>query len=463
MFDVFDDGSSSFAPPVVAPDHVFAALPQPVLTRILSFLHFGPYVDPDPQGSIFRSNASYDAGFQGLVSLASSDKFLQHLVYKKCTFLWEDLELSYMPKLIDAQLHTFLERINAVQVTRCIRLRECTITGSGLTPLTGSRVLEAIDMVGMNPTPTVPATVVPLADVVGIDHPSLWPILDSMLPWKLASVRYDSNGTQLDAITPPAMRNFVLRFAEATARRLVEQNKACSFCNDCQFRDVITPNNDRVAANVFASSQCFVCKKYTCQPWVDNSRCPWLQTCHNCKNPYCNDCSLECCDVCKNSYYCSTCRARRHCDLCDKIICQWCRPVSHCMYCQNFSCRECCNSFFQCDICLQWACSDCHKSGCLTCIKANNKSGCRFGSQCYRCGYSLNETELLADPCPYCFEKYCSNATCSPHACISPKDQVFRSRNTGGGKDHQKTCPCGHVMLQRAKGQQFLCNFVTRK
>lgn len=461
MFDLYDDGSSSFPPEA---DHVFATLPRPVLNRILSFVHFGQYTDPDLGGTVYLSNALYDAGLRGLVSLASSDKFLQHLVYKKCTFLWEDLDFSYILKLTDARLHTFLNRVNAAQVSRCVRVRGCTITGAGLAPLAGSRVLEAVDLVDMNPSPPVPATAVDLAEAA-IDHETVWSTLDSMLPWKLATVRYNRfNETPLDELKPSSMKKFLLRFADTTGDRLVKQNKACSFCDDCHFRDVVI-NNDRVASNVFASSQCFVCKKFTCKPWTDNSECPNLQTCYDCRNSYCDDCSLQSCDVCNNTYYCKSCRSHQHCHLCDKIICEWCGPVDHCMFCQQFSCRECSSSsyFFRCDVCNQYACPDCRKSGCLTCIKTQQRDLCRFDSQCYRCGCLLNETELQADPCSYCFEKYCSQASCYPHACISPKDQVFRSRNTGGGKDHEKTCPCGHSTLQRAKGQQFLCTYVTRK
>jgi hypothetical protein len=80
---------------------------------------------------------------------ASSDRDLVDFIYTGCTNLWRNLDLQEYPGITDSQVKYLLERINAQSITTSIVLDktpDTTITGSGLEPLRGSKVLESIDL-----------------------------------------------------------------------------------------------------------------------------------------------------------------------------------------------------------------------------------------------------------------------------------------------------------------------------
>jgi hypothetical protein len=115
---------------------------------------------------------------------ASSDRDLVDFIYTGCTsYLWRNLDLQEYPGIMDSQLKSLLERINGQSITTNIVLdktSDTTITGSGLEPLRGSKVLESIDLrqsLSLNRGPTS------LVDELVAD------ILSTMIPHALETVK----------------------------------------------------------------------------------------------------------------------------------------------------------------------------------------------------------------------------------------------------------------------------------
>jgi hypothetical protein len=118
--------------------------------------------------------------------------------------------------LADFQLHALLERVNAARATRSLHLQFYSIiTGLGLIPLMGSRVLETVDLRGGIST--------------GLDDSVVAGILGSMLPYKLETVKLD--GPTRPERLPFAIGDFLVRLSLAKARRAVESRAAFSSTN----------------------------------------------------------------------------------------------------------------------------------------------------------------------------------------------------------------------------------------
>lgn len=140
-------------------------LPSDVMVRVLEFVDL-----PD------------------CIRLATCSKRLQNLVYQDCVLLWRDIDLSKVNGaphcLTDDMLSSLLLRVNAKTVTRSMNLDWSTkITGTGLTPLSESQVLETLDF----------------RENFQFRHIQIdifVPILRTMIPHKLVRVRFRDRAMQ---------------------------------------------------------------------------------------------------------------------------------------------------------------------------------------------------------------------------------------------------------------------------
>ena len=468
-------------------DNPFSALPRVIMVNIVNLLRPAHYMN------------RYDN--RTLITLSSCDKYLQNLICKDLSFLWEDICLWYgRSALTDSQLHSFLERVNAARVTRSLHLQLCSITGLGLIPLMGSRVLETVDLrVGSS---------------TGLDDSVVAGILGSMLPYKLETVKLD--GPPRPERLPFAMGDFLVRLSLAKARRAVESNAKCSSC-DC-FLATALQNTGQVLATPPREVKCTQCNGYSCRPLATiTSVCPRIRRCISCDAPFCSECDISCSSCAGSS--CTECTAVRLCNRCDEAFCDSCRGVYLCESCEEFVCHACAVLFcencedlvcFQCIgreacgncreiLCFCHSCREigyckrCDQRFCVVCLDgrscdkcdANICNQCEAEHQCTRCGRRecwdgvsfrkcddceivlcdecLSEckdcgnwfcpTEPPLQQCDYCVEDICGE--CKPiHRCLPP---VEMSESEG-----RTSCACRNGTVQHPKGQKFMCCFITK-
>ena len=195
----------------------FAALPLEIMKKITFYLRY----------DVSGNNDGNKVDPRALLQLASCDKFLQNLICNEFSHLWQDLDLGVgQETMTDSQLHAFLERINAKNVTQKLGLHNFRhVKGTGLTPLTDSQVLQSIDL-RVGP----PENQDFHHHSTGLDNNVVGGVLSSMLlPFKcLRNVQL--NGPNNPGDVPFAMGDFLVRFSLAKARRLLEENTKCTTC-----------------------------------------------------------------------------------------------------------------------------------------------------------------------------------------------------------------------------------------
>jgi len=120
-----------------------------------------------------------------LIKFSGTSKTCQKIVYNDIPKnRFATINLSGNQNITDDQLHAFLDNINANQNTRVLSLVGCTkITGTGLVPLSGSSVLEDIDLRVLGSLPLQGDSACLLGST-GLDEECVGDILNSMLPNK---------------------------------------------------------------------------------------------------------------------------------------------------------------------------------------------------------------------------------------------------------------------------------------
>jgi len=444
---------------VVAEDDItstsdpFVLLAPETMQKIVDFL----------RGNASSINAGPHSrqGMKALISLASTDHYLQRVVYTQFPYIWECLDLCDNVLLTDSRLHVFLERIQAVRTVRVIRLTGCIfLTGVGLAPLVGSQVLARIDWY----------------DSSRMDYYAVTGILGPMLNFELRTVninRYMMIQPNLPSMTF-VLREFMNRLAFANARRLLDRGLRCSHC-ERSFRTIIR-DTDQVLLDFSDETQCSDCGCYSC------GDCHQIVQCHDCYSPicsnncahacsecgdkFCKDCALKynCCSEC-NQMVCRHYECQVRCDDdCEEIYCLSCGMF--CDHCASFLCPHCSNVYHCDDECGQFACEDCAQNYELICSGTPTQfKKCTFNDQCYFCAsyFEDNEFPEPAYECPYCLRNFCQD--CCEGECFecprqcSPNEIAFPPRRQG---NITKKCHCGKVALHNGKGQQFVCGFVAK-
>ena len=434
-------------------DNPFHWFPREAMVNLVEYLR-----GSCSAASLTVRNARAQAGIRELVGLANSDKYLQRLIFREFSFLWECIDLTGQSQLTDWQLHAFLRSIQAARVTRILRLVNCPeVTGVGFAPLAGSQILERIDLKNENRHAPI------LADT------AVARILDTMLRFKLRTVNLSVSDPILrlnPILRPGAMGDFLRRLTLKHVERLEQDGSKCGWCTT-RLSEVISPQVRHVPFNLHGESQCSICQKYSCRSWNRNgSTCPFVELCDDCDTPVCDDCRITC-NICDELVSCNDCSK---CSGCGTRYCDGCKQDYFCDHCQDFRCYECFFPHLCCDDCGRVACGTCRKALDLHCTKTTAYSKkCRFDRQCYDCGEYFTDGypaywwwTCLAEDCQYCLRKFCDE--CAPHTCGPPSELVFQPSSTSGAGAvcHEKACSCGKVTVPNPKGQQFLCGFVRK-
>lgn len=415
-----------------------------------------------------RGDSSLNVGshqaIPALVALASSDHYLNRVVYTQFPYIWQCLDLCDHVHLTDSRLHVFLERIQAVQTVRVLRLNGCLcLSGVGLAPLVGSQVLSRIDLFGLH---------------YEIDYYAVTGILGPMLNFELRTVNIPTfvlHQPSLPSLTF-ILREFMERLAFANARRLLDRGLRCNHC-ERSFRTIIR-DTDQVLSDFPRDTQCSKCGYYSCGE--KSVGCPEVVQCGDCYSPICSVNCAHACTECQK-HFCHDCAEHYNCcSDCDDMLCDRCQMRCtgvcgeiyclscgmFCDHCGSTSCLNCSKAFYCDNGCDQVACEDCAQNFDLACDGTPTEfKKCTFNSQCYFCACFFDDIgNEPAYECSYCLRNFCDD--CCDDECFecprqcSPNDIAFPRRR--GWRNTTKKCPCGKVALHNGNGQRFVCDFITK-
>ena len=221
--------------------------------------------------------------------------------------------------ITDNQLSALLVKINAKENTRSISLIGCRdITGRGLVPLSGSRVLENIDLRVRGSLPLT-GDLGKKDGPMGIDEVFVTRILYSMLP--------------SDEYHPFALRRVVFRhgfflrpilfgfFQYFDCWKKIQETRSTSCCK-C----------NRLFADV-CNRRCCHCTEFPC---FDDKCSNEMVSCSLCLDTCCSMKKDEyiLCSIC-DEYYCEPCAMPLVCTDCKVKKCQWCSNIVKCVGCNK--------------------------------------------------------------------------------------------------------------------------------
>ena len=346
-----------------------------------------------------------------------------------------EIEKSLAEKLTDADVRSILLCIDSVRKVRKLRMTNCiNITGFGLEPLRGSRIMEHIDL-SLVPDHTSPSLYPepPLSQIFVL------PILATFMGRKLKLIEFPKawrveKGFDMDEEENNDYYHFLDNF-------VLSMNNGRGFrCKECQLE--IPPN---------FSDECEGTQRYVCYKCYDCycDECDWnveLMFCDKCERHYCDDCvEHRTCLLCDKAY-CTECATFTFCQDCNVCVCSNCVTEESCKQC-NKTVRMCtCGACYdderdelsrdhvnECAYCTDIFCDECVKSGCLSechncnryhccgCVKTQNLHSCSehkfcegttrgdFSSYCRKCrfnsiGYHCEKCYL--DVCPDLLKKH---------------------------------------------------------
>ena len=285
-------------------------------------------------------------------------------------------------KLKDDDVAGVLACINARTHLRTLGISGCkSITGRGLRPLSGSLVLEQVDLRHkMVDYPVIEEYSTALSEVFVL------PVLESIINTPgnmLTLVHFPEQWREAQS---PELNTFLVGY-----NRLLEgRRNPCSKCNTVGNHDnwVNHEDGDIMFADKYWGMQNFICHQcvkffcYECNNGGDDPSHQMLCTCKECKGEYCDDCfPMTRCAEC-NAYVCNACS--RECPHCEGRACRDCEYIQYCDTCSVRSCDECttfhtceggcgimqCNSCVHngvmhedplelCEVCENYYCSDC--------------------------------------------------------------------------------------------------------
>ncbi|KAL7461943.1 hypothetical protein ACHAXS_002352 [Conticribra weissflogii] len=368
---------------------------------------------------------------QALVNLSSASKLCHRLVFletpptrwSKIRFLRDrtpsdgthgstkrsdGARRTHTCKITDEQLKAFLTRVNARENTREISLWGCdTIRGGGLTPLSGSRVLETIDLrvtgakneanIDYSAVVALLGTMLPLLPaketeaVLPSNHPSSWERNNISVETMERMKMYYRPFTLQRVVFPPGheKRGIVTYFHQCHRfwKRFKDcwnaDGKYCSTCNTLFGKETSAP-----------AWKCRACGEYSCRTSNDpengpireeqvetddddddgpmrrcQSVCVRCAMCHDefcSKYASCQNCIS--CPVCEK-WFCEPCAMPRGCSVCHVRKCIWCSNIVECAACR----KECCanHGFEGCGCCDRVFCEDCQQKELGFCVVCN--------------------------------------------------------------------------------------------
>jgi len=303
---------------------------------------------------------------------------------------WETLDFGEVEKdlatkLSDDDISAVLQHIDAVNKVKRLRLTNCTnITGGGIEPLSGSEVIEQIDLsltaVGEDPK---------LVPEPPISCELVLPVLDSIIAREGCTLKHlqfpykwrQWRRRQAD----PEFHAFIRRYNEMLNNR---DTVSCLNCDVDLPEDGYNWINIRDGSKLYGKNKhtCCQCLKhycYNCPEEEDEKDC--LRYCNSCQRDYCRDCvKIVKCGNC-HGFACEHCFKDKECDNCKDMLCPECvRDDSHeCSYCGVLYCNNCnvddgagVDQVNFCEECEKICCKPCrmrvYQEGgidCINCIK----------------------------------------------------------------------------------------------
>lgn len=219
-----------------------------------------------------------------------------------------DIEKDLAARLSDDDINAVLLCVNAVSTVKKLRLTDCIkITGKGLAPLSGSLVIEQIDLSLVGDRQS---TILDPKPKISFD--CVLPILDSIVA---------KEGCVLKHLRYPQVWNNKLGL-EAFISRYDQM-----FCN----REIVT---------------CLKCKQI-----IPPGEFSSILQCDDCLNHYCILCSGGDDDGMDDAML-------KSCDHCEKNRCFYCQRMEFCFGCNNMFCLDC-KSFSDCLVCDLTMCNSC--------------------------------------------------------------------------------------------------------
>lgn len=341
--------------------------------------------------------------FRELVMLASCDTYLQNLLFRDLSVLWEHIDLGHCRECeswTDKMLHFFLERVNAQAVTKTLLLQGVSVKGLGLIPLMNSRILETIDLRVKREIDD------------GLDVTVSSKVLRSMLPFNLQKVEINRGRSPLyqDFALGSVLTQLVLK----ETNKLTSQGSQCSSCHCIlveQLRDIVHATN--VPPHQL---RCFDCNKLTCRPWTSSNKCASLRSCWRCDERVCSDCGDKCA-MCQR-HTCTSCESPPSCALCHDKVCD--RHIFFCNGCSTTCCEACLespeNKWTGCDCCDNLFCESCEEqiktcsdSHCDTkiCADCQQADACGTCSGCNKLFCINGWSDCISWPCSLCEKRFC--------------------------------------------------------
>ena len=321
-----------------------------------------------------------------LYTLVSSPELWTEINFMK---LGHDEFGARSAKITDEVLNAFLERVNARAITTKISLEGCVlITGSGLSPLCGSKVLKEINL-RTNAWSSTPHP-------VALNRRSTSLVLRSMLTLECrletillprqreltaeSHARVDGDFESWDQ----PWRSILRELRETIKARTLAVRSCCAHCDRLLSEDQMQSESACTApVSQLTRPSCGRCKQLTCRA----EKCAFLIECSPCGRVFCELCApgeeSGTCDQCHETY-CGDCRETDACDVCGKIFCEGCRMVRTCnvrplpiasvnstddysrsvisrrsQVCETTFCEEHADLYF-CEECDEFFCDGCH-------------------------------------------------------------------------------------------------------
>lgn len=354
-------------------------LPIEPLTHVAEFLSL-------PSRAMFAAAlAAADVPFSGDGGLSSTENN-QKIAGSACETLdFGDIEKDLATKLRDDDIDAILRCVDAVNKLKILRLTNCVnITGAGLEPLRGSRIIERIDLtlVGEKVKQCVHLT-------APISCELILPILDTIISAEGVALKHLQFPQQWRKkwTEDSDFYRFLDRFNRMLTNRELHR---CVKCNEMGEPPVELDDSLHDYGAQYGT--CFACLKHHCDGCFDfNDDGSYTYFCRNCERTYCSDCSVKyTCDRCDASY-CIECRTEMQCNGtgCDVNLCEFCGCL--CENCRRPYCDDCREE-------TKWACDICHCTGCRECSGYLECEDCYQG-HCNGCfeKAGINEVHLCQD------------------------------------------------------------------
>jgi len=307
------------------------------------------------------------------------------------TIDFNDMEQSVASRLTDEDIQNILVVTDSANCLKRINLANLTqITGSGLSILYGSSVLEHIDL-----------SLVPehhkasFIEEHQLKEDVICSLLDSIMSMEGSSLSYINLPKTWLTQSSQMINEFIRRYEQYMREKSFQCLKCNRICqNDIGYFTLAGSDTDGVL-----SDTCHTCSARfgrCCAPTIVSDEL--FHVCKVCEKGFCSSCKpmTECC-VCEENV-CTECCAGV-CGRCDTVFCSaaceneltWTSYTCSC--CKKISCSECPDGGFH-------ECADCNKKNCFDCndVEGNVQLCGLCGiSSCLDCKLKrVNESELGA-------------------------------------------------------------------